>query len=181
MPSFRQRKGQETPRERPGQVVPVPETPEGVYYPYRGSEDHGVPQPKNVDVDEYYETEEWATDESGLQILPAEAEPEPIPVKIVSESARERKMWRAIRYSANENPSRMIGRNDRRILVKIRNRGSNPGSVYIGEGNNVNSVSSYVLGLNNEMIIETTEEIWCITDAGDVCDLLITEEYRIEL
>lgn len=175
--AFRQRHGQAEPPER---VVPVPEEYAGVNFPYRGTEQHGVEA--NPDID--YDTREFQHEENEPpEYLPEEKEIEPFPVKIVDESARERWAWRSIRYSVGTEPQRMIPRNDRRRTLLIRNRGSNPGSVYLGPDSSVNINTGYILAVGTEISgLVTTEEVWAVSEAGkSPNDIMIIETYAVEL
>lgn len=179
MPNYRQREGQETPRERPHAMVPVPERTEGVFFPYRGTQNHGVKQPETAEPYEYYEQDQWDTDENG-KILDPEPEPEPIPVKVVQDTARERLNWRAIQVPVNDVKSRIVGRHEKRRSVTVRNPGLSQ-SVYIGADESVSTYTGYQLEQGTSVTLRTTEDIWAVCASGEASVIHVVYEYAVEL
>lgn len=179
MPSYRQRKGQQTPPERPDRVTPVPDTVEGVFYPYRGNENHGVAQPPTVDPDKYYEADQW--DDGDIpETLKPEPEPEPIPVKIVQETARERLDWRPVRFLVTETKQQVVGRHEKRRSIVIRNLAT-ADTVYLGADESVSTYTGFALEQGKELELRTTEDIWAVCAATETAEISIAYEYAIEL
>lgn len=169
----------ETPPERPQHVEPVPEHYQGVNFPYRGTENHGVAAPDHAE----YDTREFeATFEDEANYLPAEAETPPIAVRVVNKTARERREFRSSRFTLTDSPQQMLGRNDKRTSVRIRSRASNTGTAWVGPDNGVNALVSYGIAAGAELTdLDTTEEIWGVADATKTLDLFIIETYAVEL
>lgn len=183
MPNWRQRTGQQTPPERPDRVQPVPETPAGVYFPYRGVENHGVAQPQTVDPDDYYENQKW-DDGDIAKTLEPEPEPDPIPVKIVQDTARERLNWRAIqvRVGAAGNPQKIqvVGRHEKRRSITVRNPSLSQ-QAFIGEDESVSTYTGFLLEQGQQITLRSTEDIWAVCAEGETTVLHVAYEYAVEL
>jgi len=179
MPNWMQRKGMQTPPERPDRVKPVPEKIEGIYYPYRGTENHGVKQPNPEAVDDYYESEHW-DDGDVPRVLEPEPEPEPVPVRVVQETARERLSWRSIQVPVTDVKSQVVGRHEKRRNLIIRNP-STSSDVFIAEDQSVSTYTGYLLEQGQEITLRTTEEVYAVCAPGENTVLHIAYEYAVEL
>lgn len=179
MPNWMQRKGMQAPPERPDRVTPEPEKVEGVYYPYRGSENHGVKQPDPEKVDDYYEADRWDDGEVPETLAP-EPEPEPVPVRVVQETARERLSWRAVQVPVTDTKSQVLGRHERRRNVVLRNL-INSDTVYLSEDTSVSTYTGYALEGGAEIVLRTTEDIHAVCASGESSVLHIAYEYAVEL
>jgi hypothetical protein len=174
--------GQADSRSRePERVQPVPEQYEGVNFPYRGIETHGVPVPENVKYDtrEFaYPEEEPETPESALP------EPDPVLVRVVDRSARERYVWRCSQFTVTEQAQQILGRHDKRRNVRIRNQGGADGgaSVYIGYDDMVKTYTGYLIPTFTEIFpVTSTEEIWAVCAPGTDSTIYIMYEVAVEL
>lgn len=164
MGSYRQLTGMQTPPERPDRLQPVPETYKGVNLPYRGVQNHGVALPEGANPDAYYEASGYDLNPDAFETIPADKEPDPVPVRIVMESARERFPFRcgSLVIPTNSNVLELMGRNDRRIKVRMRVPGSSAGSVIFGGDRNLSSVNGYTITTGGEIEIATTENIYVV-------------------
>ena len=108
-------------------VTPVAEQHVGTVLPGgRGTELHGVPfsgEPRLVEAWEEGDPVEVPTEP------PA---PEPVPVRVVSESTRELRRFRTFRAFAPLNiPAEVVGQSDRRSKAKVQNMGTE--TVWVGD------------------------------------------------
>jgi len=183
---YRQLPGQaDSPDREPEKVKPVPEHYEGVNFPYRGTEKHGVEVPK----DAHYDTREFQYDEDEDEIdyLPEEPEPDPIPVKVVTDTARERLDWRAIRFRVTDVPQQILGRHDRRKAVRIKNHGllngePNTTPVYIGNDPGLRPYTGFEIAPDEVLYpFLSTEDVWAVAPAGKQTELSIMIEFAVEL
>lgn len=152
-------------------VRPNTEHYAGVNNPYRGTQDHGVPvkdtshQIPDFNDPELVEYEDEVT------------EHEPIPVRIVSESAREIRQWRQTQEYPRENPQRVVGEWDKRTSLKITNLG--PDVVYISPDSNVSLMSGYPIPVGKEISMVTTDDVWAVAigENDNTATLAILMEY----
>jgi hypothetical protein len=110
-----------TSAEAPNRVTPVPEHYAGTVFPYRGTETHGVDPSTEVTIDP--EEADYGTTVA-VPLEPVEKEQEPVPVKIVGEGGPgELRTWFIIReyVRTGEGPRRIVGQDENRTKVKIRN------------------------------------------------------------
>lgn len=96
------------PPDRPEPIDPIPEHYVGSNHPYRGIEDHGVADTVKPDEFDGYDGTRDAYYE--LQEPPKDV----VPVRIVNESARERKIIRARSTVLSDQPVQILGRNPQR-------------------------------------------------------------------
>lgn len=144
-------------------LQPIPDRIEPVNFPYRGQEQHGVEVegkpwiPKDADEQSWESTVDYAEPERPL---------EPVPVRIVSETARETKHWRAWRHTAEQNATMCAGRNLNRTRIRIRNMSTDT-DVFISGDSNCSVYAAFPLPFGTEIVLETETEVYCVT-ARDV-------------
>lgn len=182
---YRQLPGQaESPDREPERVKPVPERYAGVNFPYRGVEKHGVEVPEDAE----YDTREFQYEEEDVEeYLPAEPEPDPIPVKVVTDTARERLDWRALRFRVTETPQQILGRHDKRKAVRIKNHGlldgqANTTPIYIGNDAGLRPYTGYELAPGEVLYpFLSTEDVWAVAPDGEESEISILIEFAVEL
>lgn len=178
--SHRQLPGQASPpAEQPDRVKPVPEHYKGVNFPYRGTEKHGVEVPE----DARYDSREFEADfpDEDVDYLPPEDEPEPVPVRVVQGSARERLDWRAVRFHVTTRPQQVVGRHDKRRSLRIKVH-SGVSAIYIGPDSGVTDYVGFKIDQNEHIDIRSTEEIWAVCGGTtDTSEISIMYEYGVEL
>jgi hypothetical protein len=105
----------------PDRMQPVPEQVAGTNFPYRGMETHGV-DPGDVQITVDPEEADYGTTVA-IPLEPEESEPDPVPVRIVSEGGNELKEFRVIREycRGGESSRRIIGQDEDRSKVRIKN------------------------------------------------------------
>jgi hypothetical protein len=177
---YRQLPGQaDSPEREPERVQPVPEHYEGVNFPYRGTEKHGV----EVPADARYGVLEsdYAETEKPDEYLEPEPEPEPIPVRVVNSTARERLDWRATRFLVKDTAAQILGRHEKRKAVRIRNHdATNP--IYIGNDAGMQPYTGYLIPAGTELYpFLSTEDIWAVSDSGTEVEISIMYEFAVEL
>lgn len=148
--------------------TPVPDNPAGANIPYRGVVDHGVPvQQEELPDEAHY----WTG--RPVEYLPEETEPDPIPVRVVNQGARELRRFSAtqpVLSFSNGNAVqqvRIAGRDENRtkLLIRVIGRTDFLQSVfvYIG-GPGVTPYDGYLMTNNQELPLNTTEEVWAYAD-----------------
>lgn len=177
--TYRQLPGQaDSPDREPERVQPVPEHYEGVSFPYRGTQKHGV----EVPGDTRYDTREFQyITESPDEYMDPEPETDPIPVRVVNSSARERLDWRATRFLVKDTAAQVLGRHDKRKAVRIRNHDTtNP--VYIGNDAGMQSYTGYLIPGGTELYpFLSTEDVWAMSNSGTEVEISIMYEFAVEL
>lgn len=182
--AYRQLPGQADSSDRePERVKPVPEKYEGVNFPYRGIENHGVAAPKDAayDTREFQWDEEEQTDYE--EPLP---EVEPIPVRVVTENARERLDWRAVRIRVNDQAQRILGRHEMRRAVRIKVHWQTDGvdslPIFLGNDAGIQPYTGFQLD-RGEMLYPflSTEDVWAICNPGEQVEISIMYEFAVEL
>lgn len=177
--SYKQRKGQQTPPDRPDRVEPVEEHVKGVVFPYRGMEQHGVPQSASVNPEDYYD-EEMVEDRPD-EYLPEQEEEVPVPVRIVQATSRERLEWRVSRFLVSENCQEILGRHEKRRHARIRVHGSSD-PIYISPDNGVKPLTGYLIPAGTEFgPISSTENIYACADPTKTVEISIFYEFGVEL
>lgn len=178
--SYRQRPGMaKPPTSEPERVEPVPENYKGVNFPYRGTNKHGVEVPE----DAQYDTREFQFDMPDEDDLPeyveAEDEPEPIPVRLVQDSARERLEFRTLRMNVRDVRTQLANRLDsrRNLTIKVDTGVS---ALYIGD-DTVTTYTGYKLDQGESITFRSTETIYAVCAPGDGSEVSIAYEYAIEL
>lgn len=161
------------PLERTLRAEPQEYAEEGVNFPYRGVEEHGVPF-KGTIPDEL----EGSTDKNPDLVLPPHlAEPEPeteaVPVRVVSDKRVCRIPWMADQFNVDPGakPIMIVGRQDNREYVVVSN--IDTGDLYIGPDPNVKTGTGFAVPANTSSHrIKTTEAIYAVSSAGTVCSVM---------
>lgn len=154
-------------------VQPVPEVYAGENLPYRGVMYHGVePTTKPAPPDEY---------NTGAVIEYEEPSPEqePVPVRVVNESARFQLVARANiqTITATNTPIEVAGRDQTRVSFKLVNT-DDADSVYVGFGPNMSNWNGvFLLTAGKDVSLKTKEPVWVM---GTI-DTIITwiAEYEV--
>lgn len=182
--AYRQQPGQaDSPSREPERVQPVPEHYKGVNFPYRGTQQHGVEVPE----DSHYNTRDFQyPEEKPDEYLPAEPEPDPVIVKVVSDAARERLEWRQSRYRVTDQGQRILGRNDKRKAVRIKvhyqTDGVDSKPIYLGNDAGVQPYTGYQMDRGETLYpFTSTEDVWAICNPGETADVSIMFEFSVEL
>lgn len=179
--NYKQRKGMQTPPDRPDRVEPVPEHYEGENYPYRGTQTHGVNPTPGVDADAYYGIGMWDDGEhETIKTLPEEKVVEPVPVMVVQREGRERLDWRAGRFLVQSIPQEVAGRLETRRSLRLKNA-SEDKIIYIGPDSGLKPMTGYPLGPGEDVHIFSTENVFAVTDGTDIAELGILTEYAIQI
>lgn len=153
------------PLERTLRAEPQEYAEEGVNFPYRGVEEHGVPF-KGTIPDEL----EGSPDKNPDLVLPphlAEPMPEPeaVPVRVVNDYRVCRLPWMADQFNltANEKPLMIVGRQDNREYVVVRNHdATNP--IFIGPDPNVKTTTGFIVPAGSATHrIKTTEALYAVS------------------
>lgn len=187
--SYRQRPGQQKAPDRPDRVTPVPEHYEGVSFPYRGTQNHGVAPSKTDDPEQYYDAQAFDDETDKVVFLPAEVEVEPVPVRIVNETSRERNDWRAGRFLVTEIPQEILGRNDKRKSVRIKVHAfksdgttANTDPIFIGNDAGLRPYTGFQISAGEELYpFKSTENVFAITLPGVFVEISMISEFSVEL
>ncbi len=190
--SYGQRGGmQDSPEREPERVKPVPEKTEGIVFPYRGVENHGV-KPAGK-LPEY--VDQWPDDQGdGEHYIAGPTEDEPIPVRIVSgDYSREYMDFRSFTaYVPNTSGQALnttgliIGRQDpgsnARRVVHIQNQ-SGTKAIFIGSDNGVSPLNGWRIAANGEMSfpLPSESEMWGASEDGTQCPVGVLVEFSIEV
>lgn len=147
-------------------LQPAPEKYEPINFPYRGQEQHGVPAEQRPWIPHDATVDSWDGPDPIAEPAP---EIEPVPVVIVTDSAREIRSWRAYQSAVSNHPNLLVGQNPNRTRARIRNLAApNGDEVYIGHTSNVSSLDGYPIPPGEELVIETEEEIYVTVAPGVV-------------
>jgi hypothetical protein len=157
-------------------IEPVPEEYEGDNNPYRGIETHGV--------EPTVEPREVPGHGQGRMVTyeAPEPEPEPIPVVIRQMGGRELRRSRVYRaYATASAPAQIVGRDDNRSKVKIKNLGAS--DVYIGDSSTTaNAMHSWPLAQGEDYESNTQDTLYAMSShASDSMQVSVMIEYSVEL
>jgi hypothetical protein len=155
---------------------PVEESYAGENFPYRGIETHGV-QP----TDDPTNMPDWREDGRIVPIayVPAGVEVDPVPVRIVNTGSAEVDKWRVSTFYAGVTPVRLIGRDDKRTVLKIKNLTESE-TVYVSPDSTVSTFSGYPIATGESIELRSTDEVWAVASADGVV-LSALWEYTIEV
>lgn len=174
------------PPERSRRDTPIELHEEGVNFPYRGVEQHGVPYDHEIP-----EELEGSPSKEDLDLVlpphyaPRPHRPQPVPVTVITAGVSERRLWQADQFGVTDGtangPLMIVGRQDTRHYVTIRNMdATNP--VYIGNSPSVTANTGYQIpagGTTNRMY--TTEAIYAVTGSGNVVQISVMWEYSVKV
>lgn len=171
------------PLERTLRAEPQEYAEEGVNFPYRGVEEHGVPF-KGTIPDEL----EGSTDKSPDLVLPPHlAEPMPeseaVPVRVVADKRVCRIAWEQDSFVLDTNVVQVVGRNDTRKRIRVSCRKTSAtfpygGTLYVGPVNSVNPDMGFALNGGDDIWFETTEAIYAVSDSNGATIDLLWEYYQ---
>lgn len=175
-----QNRSRQSDADRPVAIAPIPEEYEGDNIPYRGVVNHGVA------VDESWRntSEDMPVDPDGRLVDVYDAEetaPDPIPVYIVNRSSSERRAFRVVIAYAGQQPATVVGQDDSRSKVTIRN--TNVGAtVYIAERpESANVAFGWPLTEGQTYVSESQEAIYVYADSAVPLPVLAAVEFRRSL
>jgi hypothetical protein len=139
---------------------PVPEPPGGwTNNPYRGTEMHGV----RVDNEYYHAPDEWPDDSDTIVYEGPPGDVTPIPVRVITETAREMRQWRTGRFLIGSTPIVIIPRHERHAKVRVQNIDAAV-NVVIGESVNTTPTSGWRISPNTFIEIDTEDAIYCVSE-----------------
>jgi hypothetical protein len=176
--TYKQQGGMASSSVREEAVKPILDPPvQGVVFPYRGTETHGV-QPAHKPPE--YDDDEWTEDDESKHYDQPETEVEPIPVRIVQEFANPRKEIRTRQMPVSQTPVEIVNRNEARSRVWVKNI-DQTNAVYIGNDGNVTTVSGYKLVAGAELPgLVVTEDMYATTGDSTTAVLCILEELEVQ-
>lgn len=170
-------------------VRPVPMTPDqeesverSQNHPYRGIETHGVP-----DTDSPSPTLGYNEGRPGVVYEAAPEDVEAVPVRVVNEKQRERRYARVLRAYAsplsNPTPQAIVGVDDDRLNVRVKNQTAATDIVYIGHSRETaNPTFGYRLKVDEEYSTSSQGELYAYgMHATDVIPLGVTVDYVLEM
>lgn len=158
----------------PQYIVPAPDRYGGVNFPYRGSQDHGVP-PTETAVGS---PDDWEGGRVEVAHTPPEDAVVPVPVRIVTGAAREYKHFQTWQDSITEQPRMVVGQQLGRTFAAITIVGG--AIVYLGASSSVREDSGFPIGLANlDPKFVTTGEapVWAVCKPGEVSVIAVHTEY----
>lgn len=139
---------------------PVEEHYAGWNNPYRGTENHGVaPDAEALITDPV----EWKG--TPVELHAAAADPDPVPVRIVNQAAKERAEFRTFGgFVGGGSRSPVLGRDENRSKVTIANTSENV--VYVGD-DMVTSVSGFPIAAGASLTLnaENPVYVWAADDS----------------
>jgi hypothetical protein len=190
--SYKQQGGMasNTVRQDADHVVPAPEHTEGVVFPYRGIENHGV-KPEKAPPE--YVDDQWPEDDESVSYEPGATEDDPIPVRIVNQFSKEFQDFRSftayvpsITGQALTQNGPIVGRLDpsanQRRIIHIQNQSSSK-ALFIGSDNTVSAQNGYRIAANTELAfpITTESEVWGTSEDGTQIPVGVLVEFGIEM
>ena len=149
----------------PAYRAPMPEGFGVQYFPYRGSEFHGVDPgkvPKVADED----TEGGKVDLSYYE--PPKADIDPVPVRVVKEATNEYAKFQTWQVTLNNvSPILVAGRKNGRQNLRVRNFSTvGTNRLWLGADVNVTSYTGYPLSGNDEVVFLGEAPVYGIADSG---------------
>lgn len=118
MAGYRATGGMASRAHQEGTTDPEPEKVAGTVFPYRGMESHGV-APTQTPPE--YIDDQWPADDEAPHYVQGPTEDDPLPVKVVNEYSRELRIIRPIPFLVTDKPKPILGRNECRRDLRIRN------------------------------------------------------------
>jgi hypothetical protein len=163
-----------SPLEGGGYVIPLPDKPAGINFPYRGGEQHGI----SVDYSPDKPAEEWEGGFVGIR----EQEPtaDPILVRVVEESAKELRNFRVAQHTLSPSPTLVLGRYAGRTRCTIRN--TSPDKVaYVSSSSSVTIWTGYPIPPNSDLDLGADGEVWGISADATAITLATLIEYTVSV
>lgn len=156
---------------------PLPEGFGVGFFPYRGTQTHGV-DPGMVTPVADEDSEGGKVDTSYFQ--PRTPDIDPVPVRIVEGAAHEYQRFRTWQAYLNAtSPVLVAGRQDGRQNLRIRNFATvGTARVWLSADSNVTSYTGYPLSGNDELILSGEAPVYGIADTGTVT-LAVLSEYSV--
>lgn len=156
-------------------VEPVPEAYVGDNNPYRGIEQHGVENPNKPTVVPGY------GDTYQVELQDNAPIPDPVPVLVVNQGARERRDWAANNTFVDSSRVVEVLPNDpRRTKATIVNAG--PNTVYVGRTQSVSVAFGFPVAMGATFpTLEAETNMYAITAATETANLRVLWEYRVTL
>jgi len=133
----------------------------------RGQELHGVQQSGTPDLIDDIEMGD------PVVIPPEKDEPDPIPVRIIASSRRELRRWRVFRHTfraATDLPVCLLGQDERRTAVQIRNARTAAGATFNNvvwiapEQHLANSLNGWPCDVNNVLQFSPETAVYAAPD-----------------
>lgn len=162
--------------QRPTPEQPVPEAYAGHNNPYRGVEAHGVePTEEPLDELDY-------SDGRLVEYEEPEQQPEPVPVRVVTEGSRELKKFRPVVAHAGGTdrgrPFQILGADDTRDRATIHN--NNTATVYIGSTPEEASVANgFPIEENGTYATSSQDELYAFINQAAIAEVRIAIEYTV--
>jgi hypothetical protein len=162
--------------DRPHPTDPILETYEGSNHPYRGIEQHGIPDTGGPSdpVREFSDgTRKVIYDEPPKEI-------DPVPVRVIQQGDEEIRSWRVItdKVPALNGVRRVLGQNKKRTKIRIKN--NNNFFLYIGTNESIASYTGYPMGAFESLELDIQEEVWVMNpDAALLADIVVIEFFSI--
>jgi len=154
--------------------APLPEGYGVGFFPYRGTQTHGV-DPGNVAQVADEDTEGGKVDTSYYE--PRTPDIDPVPVRIVEGTLHEYQRFHTWQITLNAVSAIMVAsRKDGRQNLRIRNFSTvGTARVWIGSDANVTNYTGYPLSGNDEVILTGEAEVYGIADTGTVTLAVLSE------
>lgn len=168
-PTYRTRK---PPQREP--LTPITEEyAPGDWHPYRGVEDHGVESiDKNVEMPDY-------RGERPVEYPVEKVSPDPVPVRVVNESARERREWTTITTPLSNAPAMIVNRRENRTSMTITNVGVT--DVLIAADANTLPALAYKLAAGKDLTLNAETEVYAWVPVIGEGAVAIVEQFTVKL
>jgi hypothetical protein len=127
-------------------------------FPYRGTEDHGVPT-KGI-----YTPLPDFSDTEFAEYEPESPQPDPVPVRIVSQGAKELRRWTTHYVMAGSSPSLLLSRREDRTSARLKNEGGV--TILLAPENSISVATGYKLAPGEEFTTNGESEVWGIVQPG---------------
>jgi hypothetical protein len=156
--------------------VPLPEGVGVRFFPYRGTEMHGVDPGKVAKVADE-DVEGGKVDTSYYE--PGTPDIDPVPVRIVTGAIHEYQRFHTWQISLNAvSPVMVASRKDGRKNLRIRNFSTiGTNRIWLGSDASVTAYTGYPLSGNDEVIFTGEAEVYGIADAPGPVTVAVLSEY----
>lgn len=149
-----------------------------VNFPYRGYELHGVDQPNQIQPvggDEYAHNATRTGPESPYE---DEHQQDPVPVVVVNEALRQLRRWRVGRELATGTPRRIVGRQDGRLVLRVKNI-MPATTAWVGDSSGSCTQNfGYILPPGVELTFNHEDEVWATSEGGDASPVALVIYYE---